>query len=410
MSEPAPYQIETPADTSALAARMRDNAAGARRPLVPVGGATALDYGYPVPTESTRLQLTALTRVIDYPARDMTVTVEAGLTVAELDKLLAGERQRLAVDIPQADRATIGGAIAANASGPRRFGLGTLRDYLIGVSAVDAQGREFKAGGRVVKNVAGYDLCKLVIGSLGTLAVITQLTFKLKPRPEATSLLWVPMPDWQVLDRAVARLLTSATRPVVFDALNPRAAAEISAALAASLPAEQPILIVGVEGMGKDVAWQIETLQQELKQLTPHPAVEITGTQADALVRELTAFQVAPNALVSFNANLRASATAEFASQATNAGVTLQAHAGNGIVYGRLPPEVNSASAAAGVLDPLRGFARRHDGNLVIWNCPADWKSQFPLFGDPEPATPFMRHLKQQLDPHNLLNRGKLFR
>src|SRR5438874_8668927 len=114
----------------------------------------------------------------------MTVTVQAGITLAKLQELLASENQRLPVDVPQAERATIGGALAANVSGCRRYGFGTLRDYLIGISVVNDEGQEVKAGGRVVKNVAGYDLCKLYIGSLGTLGIITQVTLKLKPRPE----------------------------------------------------------------------------------------------------------------------------------------------------------------------------------------------------------------------------------
>src|SRR5207244_8591438 len=103
-------------------------------------------------------------------------------------QLLATENQRLPIDVPQSDRATLGGTLAANVSGPRRYGFGTLRDYVLGISVVNDEGQEIKAGGRVVKNVAGYDLCKLYIGSLGTLGIITQGTPKLKPLPEERAL------------------------------------------------------------------------------------------------------------------------------------------------------------------------------------------------------------------------------
>src|SRR5260221_13588513 len=119
----------------------------------------------------------------------MTITVQAGITIAKLQVLLASENHRLPVDIPFPDRATLGGALAANASGPRRYGFGTLRDYLIGISTVNDEGHEVKAGGRVVKNVAGYDLCKLHIGALGTLGIISQVTLKLRPLVEETALL-----------------------------------------------------------------------------------------------------------------------------------------------------------------------------------------------------------------------------
>src|SRR5262249_29526646 len=142
------------------------------------GGRTMLGVGLPPARPGVALDLLGLKRVIDYPARDMTITVQAGITVQAPGQLLAAEGQRVPVDVPLPSRATLGGAMAANASGPRRLGAGTLRDYVIGVTTVNDQGQETKAGGRVVKNVAGYDLCKLHLGALGTLGVITQATLK----------------------------------------------------------------------------------------------------------------------------------------------------------------------------------------------------------------------------------------
>src|SRR5260370_6777693 len=143
----------------------------------------------------------------------MTVTVRAGITLAGLRDLLAGEKQRLPVDVPHADRATLGGALAVNVSGPRRFGFGTLRDYVIGISTINDEGQETKAGGRVVKNVAGYDLCKLHIGALGTLGIITQATLKVRPLPEAQALLTLGC-DSANLGSLLDRLHASRTRPV----------------------------------------------------------------------------------------------------------------------------------------------------------------------------------------------------
>ena len=117
--------------------------------------------------EYIRLSLAKLNRVIDYPAADMTITVEAGMTIAELNRQLAAGRQWLPVDVPWPDRATVGGAIAVNAAGPRRYAYGTMRDYLLGFTAVDGTGMTFSGGGRVVKNAAGYNMCRLMAGSLG---------------------------------------------------------------------------------------------------------------------------------------------------------------------------------------------------------------------------------------------------
>ena len=154
--------------------------------VYPVGGRTTLDVGLPPIKPGVAVDTTALNRVIDYPARDMTITVQAGITIAALQAELAKEGQWLPVDVASPEQATLGGAIALNQSGPRRYGYGTLRDYVIGISFVTDDGVEVKAGGRVVKNVAGYDLMKLQIGAVGTLGVVTQVTLKVKPRPEAS--------------------------------------------------------------------------------------------------------------------------------------------------------------------------------------------------------------------------------
>src|SRR5262249_30396089 len=162
-----------PATQTELCRRIAENAAGPARPIYPAGGRTAMSFGRPIEQPGLVLSTTGLQKVIDYPARDMTVTVEAGSRMDDRGKPLESEteRQRLPIDAPQAHRATLGGVAATNASSSRRYGLGTMRDYVIGISAVDASGNLYKAGGRVVKNVAGYDLCKMLVGSLGTLAV-----------------------------------------------------------------------------------------------------------------------------------------------------------------------------------------------------------------------------------------------
>ncbi|MCA9055384.1 MAG: FAD-binding oxidoreductase, partial [Planctomycetaceae bacterium] len=197
------------------------------RPLQIVGGRTSLTQLALDRTPSETLTTTGLTRVIDYPARDMTITVEAGLRVEELQNLLAEQGQTLPIDIPAARRATIGGAVAANVSGPGRYGYGAFRDYLIGVRAVDGRGRLFAAGGRVVKNVAGYDLCKLLVGSEGRLAVIAEVTLKVRPLPEARTLVWLTMGDWDATEHALDGLTRTQTRPVAIEVVNARAARQL---------------------------------------------------------------------------------------------------------------------------------------------------------------------------------------
>src|SRR5262249_8362846 len=154
-----------------------------------------------------------LNRILDYQPDDMTVTVEAGVTVAELQRTLAERSQFLPLDPPLAARATLGGTVAANVSGPWRAGYGTAPDWLIGLRIAAADGQVVKGGGRVVKNVAGYDLCKLYTGSLGTLGVLYELTFKVMPRPEASAVAAVPVRLDQV-EPLVAAIMDSDLAPV----------------------------------------------------------------------------------------------------------------------------------------------------------------------------------------------------
>ena len=166
------------------------------------------------------LVLAGLNRVVDYPSRDMTITVEAGITMAALAAELAA-RGAAAADRRGAARRSprSGGVVAANFSGPRRYGHGTMRDYVIGIGAVDGRGVPFKGGGRVVKNVAGYDFCKLLVGSLGTLAVIAQLTLKVKPLAEASAFVTCEPPDFACAETLLADLVNSKATPAAIELL-----------------------------------------------------------------------------------------------------------------------------------------------------------------------------------------------
>ena len=161
----------------------RSGAKGLR--FIPKGDAPHSIMAGPPRRPGVAIDTTGISQLIDYPFADMTITVEAGLTLAGLRRVLAEQNQRVLVDAPRADRATLGGIYATNTSGPRRFSAGRPRDQIIGVSFVTSDGVVVKGGGRVVKNVAGYDFPKLLTGSMGTLGIITQMTLKVRPIPEA---------------------------------------------------------------------------------------------------------------------------------------------------------------------------------------------------------------------------------
>ena len=398
-----------PATQAELSRYVADNASDKKLAIYPVGGRTALHYGYPAQKPGVLLSTASLTQIIDYPARDMTITVEAGTRVDELAATLKAEGQQLPIDVPQSNRATLGGIVATNTSGPRRYAYGTLRDYVIGVSAVDAGGKMFRAGGRVVKNVAGYDLCKMLIGSLGTLAVVSELTLKLKPIPETTKALWTSWNSFSEIDAALEQLLKSSARPVCLEVLNPHAAKQIMSESRQSLSCNQPVLIIGVEGAESDARWQMETLTQELSTMNPLEIQEVPNEQTPVLWDALTDYQTYSDDPLSFRANLLPSKTIEFMERATEQGIALQAHAGNGIVIGHLPDDAVTLEKANHILTPLRQLARKYCGNLIILNCETAWKKELPIFGDAENSLPLMKRLKTTLDPHNLLNPCRLF-
>ncbi|MBS0205044.1 MAG: FAD-binding oxidoreductase [Planctomycetes bacterium] len=397
----------TPATQLELSRFVAENAQDGRRTLCPVGGRTALQYGYSAPAPGTYVSLGQLNKLVDYPARDMTITVEAGIRIDALQQALAVERQRLPIDIPQRERATLGGALATNTSGPRRFGHGTFRDYVIGISAVDAEGRLFKAGGRVVKNVAGYDICKLLVGSRGTLAIVTQVTLKLRPLPETSAQLWMTIDSFPAIEQRLERLLTSQARPAAIEVLNPAAAALIVRSARCELPVDAPVLCIGVEGSAREVDWQLETLTQELSTTGLQECRRVREHEADRIWEALTEFQTCADDPLTFEANLRPSQCMEFARRATQLGVAVQVHAGNGLVVGQLLEEAATIDKTTAVLNELRGLARVHGGNLVVLHCDAQWKSHLPMCGDPEPSWGLMKQLKQKLDPHGLLNPGR---
>jgi glycolate oxidase FAD binding subunit len=396
-----------PASQGELQRFVQENDSGERLALYPVGGRTSLNFGRAATRPGTLVSLAKLTQTVDYPVRDMTITIEAGIRMDELAALLREQGQQLPIDVAQSNRATLGGVVATNAAGPRRYGLGTMRDYVIGLTAIDAGGRIFHSGGRVVKNVAGYDICKLMVGSLGSLAIITQLTLKLKPLPESTVLLWTPFSTFAEIDTALNDLQESSARPVVLDVLNASAAKHVSAESRQDLPCDGPVLVIGLEGTARETAWQVESLKDELHRNQPGEIAVSEDESATRLLQALTEFPTASDAPLTFQAGLLPSKTLQFIEQATSQNIAIQSHAGDGLVIGHLPDKASSIEQVAQLLKPLRELACSGRGNLVVLNCDADWAKDLPIMGEPEPGWPLMQQLKKSLDPHNILNPGR---
>jgi glycolate oxidase FAD binding subunit len=396
-----------PADQAELAAIVRD-AYETGTPLYPIGGGTSLAFGLPAKAAGKGLSLAKLNAIVDYPARDMTVTVEAGVTMKSLAELLASERQRLPIDVPLAERATIGGVIATNWNGPRRLGEGSVRDYVIGIHAVDGRGMPFKGGGRVVKNVAGYDFCKLLTGSLGTLGVIAQVTLRLKPIPEQSVLVACSVADSASAEKLLAALVTSRTTPVAIELLA-GPAWEADPALAAAAGASSPsrlYLVVGLEGTGSEVEFMIRQLTAEWRELGVEPLV--VGESA-SLWQRLIEFPAAGESPLVLKASVVSSGVAAVidAARKLDPQCSIQAHAGSGSVllkFAKFPAE-GLSRALVGKLQPI---ATAHHGHIVVLSNPSGAEmTHQSVWGGIDAAFDLMTQVKQQFDPRDILNRGR---
>ncbi|MBI1900048.1 MAG: FAD-binding oxidoreductase [Planctomycetia bacterium] len=397
-------------DQAQLADAVRD-AHASETALFPCGGNTQPNFGLRPTRSGKTLDLAGLSRPVDYPARDMTITAEAGMTLAALAETLAQAGQRLPVDVPRAAQATLGGAIATNASGPRRYGNGTLRDYVIGISAVDGRGVAFKAGGRVVKNVAGYDLCKLLIGSLGTLAVVSQVTLKVKPTPEASAFVACDLTDFAAAEARLAALVTSRTTSAAIELLagpawqNDLALGEIAGGAVARL-------VVGLEGTREEIAWMAPQLLREWEG-KPSPRA-VADAEVAALWARLVEFSNPRDAAsasgpIILKAGVLPGQTTRFVSALRESvpDASIQAHAGNGIVVARWPVKPDRDVAKL-IIQRLQPLAQSCGGQVVVLSYPGGLDlTRQAVWGGASESLAMMRSVKNQFDPKGILNPGR---
>ncbi len=370
--------------------------------IYPLGGSTALEYGETPSKPGFAIDTRSLRRVMDYPAADMTITVEAGRTLADLQATLAEQGQRLPLEAPCSDRATLGGIYATDTCGPRRFGLGRPRDLILGVRFVNAAGELVKGGGRVVKNVAGYDFPRLLTGSLGTLGVLYELTLKVRPRPESSMIAWATRPDAGSIADDLERLNTSATRPVALELLNRPAARQIGGPL--GLPEAPWVLAVGFEDNAEAITWQRDALRSEL------PGADMTFLQEDdstPLWSALTDFQAYEGTALTFKANLRPSALFSLANRLDPARWAIQGHTGNGILWAHSLESDRTLDDLTNELGQLRIEALLNGGNLTLPRCPTAWKPQLGVWGEPRADWNLAKKVKLALDPLEILNPGR---
>jgi len=365
----------------------------------------------PVARAGLIMGLRRLGRLLDHEPADLTATVEAGMTVAAFQAALGSRGQWLSLDPADADRATVGGVLATNASGPRRHLYGTARDLLIGVTVVTADGSVVKGGGKVVKNVAGYDLPKLFIGSYGTLGVIVEATVKLRPLPEREELLCVRFDRLKDAGAAVRAVAGSDLIPNAIELLDGAAAA--GAGVTTGPPAPAGVLVVGFDGVREQVDWQRAELARLIGPLGGRDARPL---DAAAWPRLAPAARAAfPTAAALMTLAVLPSQVADTMEQ--GAGIARgrglasawAAHAGVGVVRGALAsdPTPKDFAALGAVLGEWREMARAGGGHANLEWAPLAVKSQIAVWDDPGAAGRIMERIKAQLDPRNILNPGR---
>ncbi len=396
----------------------------ARAAVVPWGGGTSMGLGAVPAKVDVVLGLARLNHVIDHEPGDMTSTVQAGMVLQAYQALLGRHRQWLALDPPAADRATIGGLLAANASGPRRLRYGTARDLLIGERMVHADGTITKGGAKVVKNVTGYDMNKLYVGSLGTLGVIVEATFRLYPLPPAERTWLGCFPTADKARETIAKILDSPLVPSALELLNATAAAEVGRRSGVDAGKGAAVLAVAVASVPEAVEAQLRTAQRLGRDAGGDEGQLLDGDAHERLwgaVRDFAAGPSGPGQGAPQNVTtmvLKASVLLAKVADAMWQGESIAAkqglrvavisEAGTGIVRYYCQAEgADPFTRLAGAVAPLRAFATEARGSLVVLQAPPQVKAAVDVWGSVGDGFPLMRGLKEQFDPDRILNPGR---
>ena len=376
--------------------------------VAPWGGGTRIDLGNSIRRLDVVADLTRLNDVLQHNAADLTVTVEAGITLSDLRRTLASQGQFLALDAAMPDEATIGGTLASGAGGPLKWQHGSPRDLVIGMKVVQADGRIVKSGGQVVKNVSGYDMARLHIGSIGTLGVIAEVSFKLTPLPRQESTVLAAFDSAQACHSTAMAIFSSDVMPLsmtAFDADANRLGGVIDA------PGSN-FLAVRLGGRPRTLArFEKETL--DMCGLGGPTSVErIDGVGAGDLWRKLTDFgwgrDVRP--LATFRASLLPSRVLEITEaigEANGFDVAIVSQPAYGTVQISWFGDDSQSDAARIVLDRAWEAVHNLEGSSIVERCPVEVKADLDVWGDVGEPINIMRRLKEQYDPKGTINPGR---
>jgi glycolate dehydrogenase FAD-binding subunit len=389
-----PALLVKPSSADELA-RCMDICFHQRAPVIPAGLMTWLNGGNPVARATVVLSTQRMNRVIEYSPPDLTATVEAGLPLSELNAVANRHGQWLPLDPPGGELATLGAVAACASSGPLRGLFGTPRDYVLGLRLIHADGAQSRSGGKVVKNVAGYDMNKLYVGSFGTLAMLSELTLKLRPLPEAFSTVVVAANNQATLLNVAATITASEAQPASL-ILASSAASTIESVVGGEA------LLVRFVGAESDVRYQEQVV---LSLAGRECRVSVLGRpEADAAWRRITNLDTLGSNCVLASVPISVAASAYSDLSRIVPGAISSLDLGTGLV--RLAFDVDDAEAGEKFKD-LRACAVRLGGTLFIERAATDVRAAVDAWGDPGETASLMKAIKAKFDPLGLLNPGR---
>ena len=418
-------KFEVRPETAEKAAEVVRTAVDEKFGVVVCGARTALAIGTPPSSYDVALDMTRVTGISSYDPGDLTISVNAGMPLAELAQELAAKKQFLPLEVPFFERATVGGAIAAGLDSPLRQFYGAPRDFLIGAEFVDGTGAQAKSGGRVVKNVTGYDFHKLLHGSLGTLGVITRLNFRTYPIAPARRGFLASFTDEVGALKFSKQILASALTPIVLEMVSPESAGLLFSQYApfASLCAAQEMhewtVAVGFEGSGEVCERYAKELARMAKEAGAQNAVAMHDDQFAALLeilreapvtmRDAAAeavvmrFTVLPSQLADLLRAVRSFAGSSW----MKAPVLVRSESA---IYMALLPRVGDETALKQLeyfwksVGSLRG---KLEFKATIVFCPAKWKTTLDVWEHANVEMDMERRVKKAFDPNGVFARGR---
>ncbi|MEL3973201.1 FAD-binding oxidoreductase [Rossellomorea oryzaecorticis] len=368
------------------------------------GGGTKKGYGGLVESADFILSLAQYKGVVEHATGDLTITVKAGTTFNELQTYLSEHGQKIALDPGLTDEATIGGIIAANESGPKRLGYGSARDNVIGLRIVYPDGTIIRSGGKVVKNVAGYDMNKLFIGSMGTLGVLTEVTLKLRPISKCESLVLVSFPADKAerIRSFVVEILDSTLEPTSVELLNPALAEKLTGV-------KQFTVTMSFEDVESSVLYQ-EEIAAKLKPEGSEFSI-YKESEARQFWRDFSNLGAARNPDSEVSAILKIGVVnldvlhvlKEGELLADRHRVRIDAHGGfgHGLCSMHMTGDGENVLSA---INELRATVTKRGGYVVVKSLPFVHRQRIKVWGDNPSYFFLLQGIKAKVDPNSVLN------